>query len=645
MNRMARRYVASTVLLAGVLTACSDEPPPDKAPSVSSAWETLTDRLGPDGEVPLDVALDAFATLVGPVDGGEVVGVPGPEMTSGTPAVRWVLGHWDQLTAAQRQDVDEGLGLGPGGTVGSGTSMLLAEAGAGGDLTLEQIVAEVAAELTARFPRFTSLPRVVTSTRKSKSGVLAWTYPLAGAKKAVGSDIPTACRIDFFGGAVHFHDLYLDHSDPTRSQNALLRLRMTSAHELMHCHQLSQSPTPKEYYKSPPWVAEGSAQWGEYMFAFGDTPPPQPLESWKGYFKVPKQDLFTSDYDAIGFWSHAENPWDLLAFAMQRPWATDFPSAGASVLAEKDRSSKPLESYAMAFTRQPSLGTGWEASGPGLLDERPPASKTVILGVGTRHTGSVPKRGFAYETVRLKDDVDVLYLSSKASGAIHWGTAADGPDDLIGGAGTDQWFCVAAGGCVCPDGTSPTSGLALLARPFREASTAFFGAQASGKPSPTSRTVRMAADGFDRLVEKLCADKAPGAVPVVDACSLYSQPQAKALLTRMVNGRWPVEDVLESEVESPRSTCMWMDSFGDAVWIEDVALEDWIEDELAGGTHVSGVGDDAYLVDVGGSSRLYFYVGPLLLSAEILLQPGDDTVNALIALGAIIAERARSLCC
>ncbi len=642
MHRMTCGVVASTVFLAGVLTACSDEPPPDKAPPVSSAWETLTDRLGPDGEVPLDVALDAFATLIGPVDGGEIVGIRGPEVMSGTPAIRWVLGYWDQLTATQRQDVDEALGLSHGGTTGSDVSMLTARTAAEDDLTLEQIVAAVAAEFATRFPRFTSLPQVVTSTRKTKSGS-AGTYPMAGAKKAVGSDTMTACRIDFYGKAVQLHDRYLDHSDPTGSDNALRSLRVLAAHELMHCHQISQAPTPMAYYKTPSWVAEGSAQWGEYAFAFVDVPPTRATARWSGYFKAPARDLFKYTYEAVGFWSHAGEPWDLMAFAMQQPWATDLTGAGALVLAEKDRSSKPLEAYATAFTRRPELGAIWELTGPGLSDERPASPKTVGLGVGTSRAVSVPKRGFAYEDVRLKDDVDVLYLSSKASGAIHWGTAADGPDDLIEGAGTGQWFCVATGGCVCPEGTSTTPGLAIVDRPFREASTAFFGARASGKPSPTSRTVRMAADAFDRRLGELCAGKAP--VPVVDACSLYSQPEAKALLTRMVNGRWPVAEVLQSRVDSPRSTCMWMDSFGDAVWIEDVALEDGVEDDLDEGTHVSGVGDDAYLVDVGGSTRLYFYVGPVLLSVEILLRPGDDTVDGLIALGALVAERARSLCC
>lgn len=62
--------------------------------------EALEARLGPNGEVDLQLALDLFASVYD-VDMQMPTTIL-PRVTHGHMAVRVVLGHWDELTTAQR---------------------------------------------------------------------------------------------------------------------------------------------------------------------------------------------------------------------------------------------------------------------------------------------------------------------------------------------------------------------------------------------------------------------------------------------------------------------------------------------------------------------------------------------------------------
>lgn len=67
-----------------------------------TAWERVLDRIGPDGEVSFEIALEAFSIAVGPLPG-----VPKPQgsttiVASRTGAIRWLGGYRSRLTDEQR---------------------------------------------------------------------------------------------------------------------------------------------------------------------------------------------------------------------------------------------------------------------------------------------------------------------------------------------------------------------------------------------------------------------------------------------------------------------------------------------------------------------------------------------------------------
>ncbi len=544
MRRMSCGVLAGTLALLGGLAACSDKEPPPQPKTTVTGWGSLTDRVGADGEVPLDLALDGFATLVGPIEGGTAAEAADLGATSGTPGIRWVLGHWDELSDTQQQDVLAAYAVATSAT--TAPARLLS----GAPLTVEQIVDQVAAEFRAREPAFDPVPHFVTTYRGPEpdgKDVYAEAWPFGDAGPAVGSMPITDCGIVFLAYGMKLYDRYVDTSNPARSAEALRIIRETAAHELMHCHQYRLVGTTQAWGELPGWVSEGSAEWGGYAFEYSPTPPayPSAVSWWEEYFANPERDLFRSDYDAVGFWSHASDPWGLLRFSLAQPWASA-EQAGAAVLAEKDRSTRPLESYAMAFTRRAMLGAAWDNRGPGLTTQRPPDAPTLVLAAGTSQSQRVPLRAFAYVDLQLEDEVDVVHLSSPVSGALHWGTSASGPDDLVSGDGSDQWFCIDPAECVCPTGLSATPGIALLVRPFREATAAFFGAPASGEAPPEAKSqVRLFADSFDNLLGELCDGPDPYANVDGDDCKTWATPaDIQSLVPNSESGTFAQADIV-----------------------------------------------------------------------------------------------------
>ena len=68
------------------------------APIEETAWTRLMAQIGPEGEISLEVALQAFALAIGPLPG---VATPDGDPTlhvSGTGPLRWVLRNWNDLT-------------------------------------------------------------------------------------------------------------------------------------------------------------------------------------------------------------------------------------------------------------------------------------------------------------------------------------------------------------------------------------------------------------------------------------------------------------------------------------------------------------------------------------------------------------------
>lgn len=147
-----------------------------------------------------------------------------------------------------------------------------------------------------------------------------------------------------------------------------------------------------------------------------------------------------------------------------------------------------------------------------------------------------------------------------------------------------------------------------------------------------------------RLLNQIC-------VRHINPCALYSATQAQALLREVVAGRRPVEDVRggyvsrpvsEARRGSPLDECAYISSFGDAIWIDHLLDTPQLAQRLRTLQRVQGVGDAAFLdTSRPTHARLYFFVGPLLMSVQILITE-TSPVDALVGLGRTVAGAARS---
>src|ERR1700686_4566224 len=107
--------VALSVLAGSMSLACGGGPPKSSAgagaqpssagQSPGPAWKGVLGQVQPDGTVSLATALAAFTLAVGPLPGVTTPAGPTGQLIDGTVGVRWVIGHWAQLTAAQQQAV------------------------------------------------------------------------------------------------------------------------------------------------------------------------------------------------------------------------------------------------------------------------------------------------------------------------------------------------------------------------------------------------------------------------------------------------------------------------------------------------------------------------------------------------------------
>ncbi|MGH8916591.1 MAG: hypothetical protein ACRDZM_19010, partial [Acidimicrobiia bacterium] len=84
--------------------AAPEGPVPGDVADVT-AWDRVLDGMTDESVVPLDTALQAFALAIGPLPGVEAPEGQRKPIPSGSGAVRWLLGRWDELTAEQQGTV------------------------------------------------------------------------------------------------------------------------------------------------------------------------------------------------------------------------------------------------------------------------------------------------------------------------------------------------------------------------------------------------------------------------------------------------------------------------------------------------------------------------------------------------------------
>lgn len=500
-HRWACRAASLVVAIALLAIACGSDPPGSPSEPPPTAWELLAARHNDEG-LTRDLALDAFASLIAPIRGGQPAEADDLGTTSATPAIRWITGVWDQLDADQRNafreyaqvDVQPAKCRRPVEQLPRRETQELignmvqdvAKEFEGDPRSLGTALPVTLPDIDLRFACTSIHPDEPKSTKTVLAWALAMTRDDSGRLNTT-SGFPEVCRVVITPqGAKDFE------TDPGE-------FTVTVAHELFHCHQFT-IVGGRAVINGPKWVVEGSAEWAGERYA-NRVPENAATIRWQKYLHAPQKSLFKRDYDALGFYAHLENegadPVATIGQMLQRSSPKAFSTA---VMATGDGF---LERWAAGLVRDPVEAPLWELSGPGLANEHPERDVEIVddrlaLAAGTeprRYTTRGPAAVWRVAT-QVGGDVELIEVAMAGHGAIRFDGPRLGINELLTyPSNTSTWYCVKNGGCACPDGMAPMD--RLIDRPNATGFTLAF----TGGLKQGAVTVRPTS------LKKACAEK------------------------------------------------------------------------------------------------------------------------------------------
>ncbi|MDP2290830.1 MAG: hypothetical protein Q8M22_06550 [Actinomycetota bacterium] len=460
--RIHTRLAVSAILAAAVLTACGGGSPsstaePDStigttaepttvtSPSTAattSRWDDLLGTIGDDGEVSLELALDAFSLGVAPLPGSEVHRDHADEtVPDATSAVAWVLRHFDELSPEQQHAVAVALspldtppppptaavsGLrstAPAMTLGC-YGQVVPTADSPGAEAFRVIVDDSSAEITAKLGGAISMvaPIHLLVDDRDLGISLAYTWADPGD---CGQNGLASCTI---------------HLSPEATDAEGSELYGIIAHEVMHCFQFQYLGVAA--YEMPAWILEGMPAWAGEDLAGGTT---VSTKWWTRYLTTPGRSLYARDYDAIGFYAHLDevgtDPWSRFV-GMLDGFSNEpaFDAAGAS-------SGSFLESWPSSMLRRTDYGRAWDATGPGITIDRATPTPLSVANGSVAEAQVAKVTGGLYDVSLFADLVTFQFDGWARMGA-------EGGIDQVLSPGVT--YCARPGGCICPDGSGPT---------------------------------------------------------------------------------------------------------------------------------------------------------------------------------------------
>ena len=343
------------------------------------------------------------------------------------------------------------------------------------------------------------------------------------------------------------------------------------AHEVYHCIQYTYFNDIANFYDSPDWLMEGSAEWADLKWAYDTTQtayevqlrdaPGDWARVWNSYLGLKtaedmaaigtaQRSLFSRDYNAAGFYAHIENfgadPWTTIP-RMIRTVTTDTSTNNERVLnaaVPDGRDADFWQNWATGLTRDPEkLGDAWDTTGPGITDYRYEPETHPVQDTGRVSLTSLPAAAERHRLLFDNPENGVLHIATSAYGVFAWIDASkdiveDRFDRLPSGGQDQHNYCIDPDGCYCPDGSPIPTLPPLEASPVREpieAFVAFTGASHQGSVDLELQTA-----------EQLCAPEGDGRTGVWDNCQRINDAQVGELIGR------PVFDVPFPE------GCHWM---------------------------------------------------------------------------------------
>jgi hypothetical protein len=438
------------LLLAALLvtTGCGTGGTP--APPPPGAFASVLAQIGLDGSVSLRTAQEAFSLSVAPLPGVQVSArarddVP---LAAGGP-VRWLVGHWSELTTAQRQVASRAgvtppmlTPVGQSGVTGGRRSALLLAARSSASPppgALDSLIQQAKAYLSGRLGPLHVPTPVVVGTGGPGDGP-AFAHPNAG-------DCPITVQPRLFDMAA---------SDPD-----VVRVALT--HELFHCYEAQLMGSLSRYWSLDSsgkavngfgsWLLEGAADWvaEEASLAAVGRTDANIQRWWKLYLEHPDVPLLQRSYDAIGFFVHAaetgSDPWTHFSSMFAAPDDRGaFLAAGGS---EQDF----LDTWASGYARQPSWGGGWDTTGAGITADRY-SPVTDKFGPGQPNRDEWPIAPYANLDVQVdlgSDETTFSFLLPQIHGRLHM---TDG-GNFIAADIDSKTFCTRKGGdCSVPGCTA-----------------------------------------------------------------------------------------------------------------------------------------------------------------------------------------------
>jgi hypothetical protein len=415
----------------------------------TTAWETATRGIGRDGSVSLDTALAAFSVVYGPLPGVAMPAGDPAFVGSGSGPVRWLLGHWNELSTEQQAAALPFFDPRGSAATVPDIQLVAAHPGAGSSAgpvlgapieAFQNLANSLKPQIEAKIKRKLKLPyEIVFRNLPVVPGkvVFAETVPVDPQGQAATATTETmrSCQIQ-----INTRGQQLEEVD---DQTALI------AHELFHCFQYELAAKVGDVLSVAPWIDEGSAAWVGEQFTTSEIGSTIGQQFWVGWLREPEIPLFGRAYDAIGFYAHLVDsgidPWPLLDKIEQQALATHRSAEAYFVTTKAKGGEKMIDAWGPSLIRDVALGADWNTAGKGL----PPTITTPV----------------AQETL-ANDDQIVVFMEPLTAAALRVDVKADvfvlkglhgrGFLRLPGGTQLEVAkvlglpFCAKPGGCTCP---------------------------------------------------------------------------------------------------------------------------------------------------------------------------------------------------
>jgi hypothetical protein len=413
---------------------------PAAASTAGPAWDSVLSQISADGSVSSAAALQAFALAFGPLPGVTVPAGGAGVLPDATGPMRWLVGHWQDLTAAQHAAALRLLPLPQ--TAAAPTSHALGEARSmtvtdvankpvqkfqrqHTDSYYTDLATQAAADIAAKVGLSLSIP-VTASDNGLTTDYYAVTSVYSASNSYVGT--PAKCQIEVSAQGDQLGDADLER---------------VIHHEVWHCFE-GQVIGLARYWSAgaPQWIIEGEAEW------VGTTSSPTaPTDSdfWDDYLKDPATPLFKRSYDAEGFYGQLQQSgtdmWSHLIPILQ---ASGNPAAFEAAGGTGDPF---LDAWASGYFRDASRGTPWDIVGPGVTADKPTPSRINVPVDSTVPVGAPPYADNVFSVIPGDADLERFTFSGHARVS-----DSSGHDYTIDNG--ELLACVNPKGCACPAGSA-----------------------------------------------------------------------------------------------------------------------------------------------------------------------------------------------